>query len=99
MHNSTPRTDTETRTYSRSELILESNDLNAKERVVAAILASDMNPAPLNALALLCFPNEPSRRANSWVRNSLRKLVRSQWVERVARGTYRVTDAGRAALL
>lgn len=76
-------------------LDLEAQDLNSKEGCVVAALAGDVNPAPINALAAICFPNEGAK-ANSWVRNSLRRLVRARWVEKVGTGTYRLTDEGRS---
>ena len=76
-------------------LDLDRTDLNSKEALVVEALAGDVNPAPINALAATCFP-DAGERGNSWVRNSLRRLVRARWVEKVGSGTYRLTDEGRA---
>ena len=36
--------------------------------------------------------------ANSWVRNSLRRLVTGEYVEKLQRGVYRMTEKGRKRL-
>jgi len=69
--------------------------LNPKEKRVLAVLESDANALPLVTLALACFPEEDAKKANSWVRNSLRRLVRGEWVARVGEGTYQITETGR----
>jgi hypothetical protein len=69
--------------------------LNDKEEKVVTVLLADVNPVPINALATNCFSDQTSSTANSWVRNSLRRLVRAKWVEKVGKGTYRLTDKGR----
>lgn len=60
--------------------------LNEKEQRVLRCLSRKMAYS-LGDLATRAFPNE--RRANSWVRNSLRKLVHHRLAERTAKGTYR----------
>jgi hypothetical protein len=37
----------------------------------------------------------PKAQKNSWVRNSLRRLVTGAYVEKIERGSYRITDSGR----
>lgn len=90
-----PRSETPTSGQSGPRLSLEKKSLNGKEEKLVASLAADANPVPINALAAQCFPEEGSK-GNSWVRNSLRRLVRGNWVEKVGAGTYRLTDEGRA---
>jgi hypothetical protein len=84
-------------------LELVKSKLNGKEEKVVAFLLEDANPVPINALATQCFGDwpevletpKPASTANSWVRNSLRRLARAKWVEKVGRGTYRLTEQGR----
>lgn len=73
--------------------------LNDKEVRVVTVLAGDLNPVPINALATNCFADQAVGTANSWVRNSLRRLVRGRWVEKVGKGTYRLSDVGRGRFL
>jgi len=70
--------------------------LNDKEEKVVAVLLEDANPVPINALATNCFSDKSAGQANSWVRNSLRRLVRAKWAEKVGKGTYRLTSTGKA---
>ncbi len=77
-------------------LDLAKDKLNDKEQKIVATLLGDANPMPINALATTCFSDQTQSKANSWVRNSLRRLVRGKWVEKVGKGTYRVTDQGKA---
>lgn len=76
-------------------LQLTAEGLNDKEILVLKGLNADINPLAINALASSCFAEQPSSKANSWVRNSLRRLVRGSWVTKVGKGTYRLTDTGR----
>lgn len=70
--------------------------LNSKEEAVLKALREDLSPLSLLALAMIAFPGEDIKVANSWVRNSLRRLVRGRWVARIGEGTYTVTPEGRA---
>jgi hypothetical protein len=79
-------------------LELTKDKLNDKEEKVVSVLQADANPMPINALATNCFSNQSAKTANSWVRNSLRRLVRGKWVEKIGKGTYRLTDSGRKGL-
>lgn len=79
-------------------LKLTKEGLNEKEFRVLTVLAADLNPLPINALATTSFPEQTTIKANSWVRNSLRRLVRGSWVEKVGKGTYRPTESGRSVL-
>jgi hypothetical protein len=49
-------------------------------------------------LAADCWKSKSKKQANSWVRNSLRRLVRAGIVEKVERGQFRISDAGRKKL-
>jgi len=71
--------------------------LNSKESKVLAAFCSQGRPAPktISDLAATCFPKQSDARANSWTRNSLRRLVKCAMLEGVDRGTYEVTDLGR----
>jgi hypothetical protein len=68
------------------------SDLNAHEITVLHTLASAKYPASLDALAHDCFKGE--QRGNSWVRNSLRKLVCGGLVEKTGPSSYRITMMG-----
>lgn len=76
-------------------LQLAKADMNEKELRMLGVLAADLNPIPINALATSCFSDAPSDKANSWVRNSLRRTVRARWVDKVGKGTYRLTAEAR----
>ena len=77
-------------------LQLEAADLNPKEVIVLGTLSGG-DPRTLKAMAEV-FEGVPSRQANSWVRNALRRLVRGSLVEKVGKGTYRATDGGKEAV-
>jgi hypothetical protein len=68
--------------------------LNTKEAKLLAIMyLKDVGTWTLRALATKCWPN--NKRRNSWVRNSMRKLVGGGVAKKVARGTYKLTANGR----
>lgn len=90
-----PRSASPTSGQSGPPLTLVKEKLNSKETKVVASLQDDANPVAINGLAAACFSNQSAKTANSWVRNSLRRLVRGKWVEKVGKGTYRLTEAGR----
>lgn len=81
---------------------LRIRQLNRKERDVLARLNGAGTGArevcTIGSLAVDCFGNFPPKQANSWVRNSLRRLVQGQLVEKVDRGSYRVSEVGRQKL-
>lgn len=56
--------------------------------------------ATISTLASECFFGKADTvaQANSWTRNSLRRLVRGEWVEKFVRGSFRITTKGRARL-
>ena len=71
--------------------------LNPKERILLASFQYAKVPATIAELASLCDYETHGARsasmANSWTRNSLRRLLREGYIERVARGTYQLTGA------
>jgi hypothetical protein len=77
-------------------------DLNNKEHAVLTALngegRGERPELTIAATAAAAFARESQARGNSWVRNSLRRLVRAGYVERTDRGCYRVTDSGRRRL-
>lgn len=85
---------------------LEYAKLNSKEQKVLECVAGDnkgeRKQKSLADVAEECFVATQKRgkaQANSWVRNSLRRLVRGGWLEKVERGTYRITEKGRKRML
>lgn len=81
------------------KMALHWTELNKKEQRVVNVLKDELNPMPINSLASACFPKAASAsQSNSWVRNSLRRLVCAEWVQKVGRGTYRLSAATRARL-
>jgi hypothetical protein len=61
---------------------------NPNEMRVLDALHAVRKPVTLGVLAEMAFPRLARSKGNSWVRNSLRKLVAHGLVEQVARGTY-----------
>ena len=76
--------------------------LNSKESKVFYLLNGEGAGVrvimPIAEIASTCFKSQSKKRSNSWTRNSLRRLVQGGLVEKVERGKYRVTDAGRKKL-
>lgn len=60
--------------------------LNDKEQKVLEMLESTPSALGLKYIAERCWPGE--KKANSWVRNSLRRLVRASFAEKVGKGLY-----------
>lgn len=81
---------------------LSVDGLNAKEAKVFHLLngegAGVRAILTIAEIAETCFKSQGKKRSNSWARNSLRRLVQGGLVEKVERGKYRVTDAGRKKL-
>lgn len=77
-------------------------DLNAKERRVLAFMAGEGSGVRatfrIEDVAAGCWKSKPKPIANSWVRNSFRRLVRAGMVYKVSRGHYRVALRARRAL-
>ena len=72
--------------------------LNDKEKLVLIILSGNDAMLDLKTLSAKCFPDIPRTKSNSWVRNSLRRLVLGGLVERINRGAFKLTENGRARL-
>lgn len=72
---------------------MKEEELTFRERKVLYALREEQNPeqAPtIRGLARKCFPGfRPWTTADRAVRNSLRRLVAAEFVERAARGIYR----------
>jgi hypothetical protein len=88
-------------------ITLEWDKLNAKERKLIEFLDGSgtgvRSIVTIPQLAAECFFGvaETEAQANSWVRNSLRRLARggdSDWVEKFVRGSYRISVRGRMKL-
>lgn len=81
---------------------LSVDGLNAKEGKVFAALNGPGSGVrvimTITEIAEACFKSRGRRQSNSWTRNSLRRLVQAGLVEKVERGKYRVSDAGRKKL-
>lgn len=81
---------------------LSTEGLNAKEGKVFAALNGPGSGVRtifnITELAEHCFKSQGRRKSNSWTRNSLRRLVQAGLAEKVDRGKYRVSDAGRKKL-
>lgn len=82
-------------------LDLRVSDLNEKEVMVLRFLDgkdSKFRPYWLEEIAVGCWKKELLKTANSWTRNSLRRLVRADFVTRVERGAYQISPKGREQL-
>jgi predicted transcriptional regulator len=66
--------------------------LNAKERAVLALLRRRHTQMHLEEIGATCFRDQPPEKANSWARNSLRKLVANNLVRRTGAGIYAAID-------
>lgn len=74
--------------------------LNSNEqKVLRMMAASDAKTLRIVEISGATFERkEGPEKANSWVRNALRRLVRAGFVGKAERGTYKVTAAGRKVL-
>ena len=70
--------------------------LNAQETSVLRGLAE--GPATIEELARRFRRADDSAQANSWVRNAMRRPRSRGLVKKVKRGTYTITDKGKAVL-
>lgn len=68
--------------------------LNDKEKKVMDVL-SEATTMSIADIAGAAFKSKPKAQANSWVRNSLRRLVRGSFVEKTDRGEYKATALGK----
>lgn len=69
--------------------------LNEKEVLVLRVLAAG-GPRTIRETAEEAFPGAEESKASSWVRNSLRKLVRGNLVDKPQRGVYTITGNGQS---
>jgi hypothetical protein len=83
-------------------LNLKWDKMNPKEQsIVRFLFGTGTGTRPIvtiSTIASECFFGEADTEAlaNSWTRNSLRRLVRGEWVEKFVRGSFRITTKGRA---
>jgi hypothetical protein len=73
---------------------LQITKVNLKESKVIEQLNHGSEPQKISEIAK-CFKGKSKAQANSWVRNSLRRLVRGGLVKQVQRGTYTLTAKGK----
>jgi hypothetical protein len=64
------------------------SQLNEKEQKVLALLRKRRVELPIAEIGAACFRDQEAPRANSWTRNSLRKLVAERLVRQTGRGLY-----------
>jgi hypothetical protein len=97
-----PKSKTPTTGQSAAPIELSVAGLNAKEsKVLGALNGSGAGlraVLTITELATACFKSQSKKKSNSWTRNSLRRLVQAGLVEKVERGKYRVSAAGRKKL-
>ncbi len=73
--------------HSADPIGLTDADLNPKEKKVLTFLRQSKKPKTLDELAEHLFPGtRPQARANSQVRNSIRRLVREKFIRKFADG-------------
>ena len=81
---------------------LKLSDLNPKERRVLVAMNGEGTGKRVEMgipdLATSCWKNKSKFQSNSWVRNSLRRLVRAKMIDKLARGAYRISDGARKQL-
>jgi len=70
-------------------------NINDNETAVLRSLAAAPAGMHLSVLAAAAFPELPGARANSWVRNSVRKPLKHGLITQVDTGTYKITTAGK----
>jgi hypothetical protein len=84
---------------SGAPLELELSDLNPKERRVLMVLNGEGTGKRIEMgipeLADTCWKHKSKFQANSWTRNSLRRLVRATLTDKLKRGMYRISDSAR----
>lgn len=66
-------------------------ELNDKEEAVLSLLRRRGTGLHLEEIGATCFRRQTPDKANSWARNSMRKLVEAQLVVKVGRGIYAAT--------
>ena len=68
--------------------------LNANEKKVYEFVLKQGGPTGLSMIWQEVFPSADAKKANSWTRNALRRLVRSKFVNKVDKGIYTANKAG-----
>jgi hypothetical protein len=73
------------------------DDLNKKEKILLGCfeLKGDRETRTIEALAAEAFKTVSAKKANSHVRNSLRRLIRGDLLEKPEPGSYRLSVLGR----
>lgn len=76
---------------------LDFDELNKNEKriITQFTLTGDREVLTIVALSKQSFPSKKAKEANSWTRNGLRRLIRAGLLEKVERGSYRITVKGR----
>lgn len=97
------RKDKPTTGQSGPEIDLKVEELNAKEtKVLTALDGKGEGPRETISITDLTkiFKSSAASKAqaNSWVRNSLRRLKTGGFIEKAERGEYRITERGRKRL-
>lgn len=81
---------------------LKVEDLNKKERMLLGCfeLKGEREVRTIEQLGAEAYKSQPLKKQNSWARNSLRRLVRSEpaWLEKTEPGKYRLTTHARQKL-
>jgi hypothetical protein len=67
-------------------------ELNEKEQVVLSLRRRRRTGLHLEEIGATCFRGQSPERANSWARNSMRRLVANNLVQSVGRGIYIATE-------
>jgi hypothetical protein len=75
--------------------VVDESALNAKEKVVLDLLRRRRAGVHLEEIGTTCFGDQGAAKANSWARNSLRRLVASELVRQIGRGTYVAASGAR----
>ncbi len=76
---------------------LSVDKLNDKEMKVMSVfsLKGERESLTITQLAKGAWPTNTQGKSNSWTRNSLRRLVRGGFIEKLKRGLYRISIKGR----
>ena len=99
----TARKDKATTGQSAPHHDLPVDDLNAKELKLVNVIngkgtGSREEISIPDMIKVFQSSADTKAQANSWVRNSLRRLVTGELIEKTSRGVYRVTEKGRKRL-
>lgn len=78
-------------------LDLPRDRMNENEKLVLAAFTGQGQPTKIATIAGIAFPGYGPAKANSQVRNALRRLVRGGYIEQIGRGLYQITDLARTS--